>query len=238
MDAVVLAAGKGKRFVAEGQETPKPLVPLCGRPMIDRLVDILSNTVDGTIVVAVNKGSGEVERHMEELQQRYPRLKTLTVDSKNSFDTLAVASRVTTGKFIACTCDTVFSPQEFALYVKRYASMSPDELLMGVTGYVDDDRPLYIRIADTGEIVDFRYGGEPFSGDVTVSAGVYGLTGEAVSWTCAAGHEPATLNEFQRKLASGNRYKLFPFELGKVFDVDNGRVLAAAQEYLQNNGVR
>ena len=47
--AVVMAAGKGTRM---NSELPKVLVPVCGRPMIDYVLDALAAAgIDRTIVV-------------------------------------------------------------------------------------------------------------------------------------------------------------------------------------------
>lgn len=47
--AVVMAAGKGTRMKSE---LPKVLVPVCGRPMVDYVIDALETAgVDGTVVV-------------------------------------------------------------------------------------------------------------------------------------------------------------------------------------------
>ena len=41
MKYVILAAGLGSRFVAEGEMNPKPLVGILGQPMIGRLIKVL-----------------------------------------------------------------------------------------------------------------------------------------------------------------------------------------------------
>ncbi|MDE6682257.1 MAG: NTP transferase domain-containing protein, partial [Muribaculaceae bacterium] len=40
MNFGIIAAGEGSRLVEEGVAYPKPLVPLNGKPMIGRLIDI------------------------------------------------------------------------------------------------------------------------------------------------------------------------------------------------------
>lgn len=40
MNYGIIAAGQGSRLVQEGVGLPKPLVRMCGRPMIGRLIDI------------------------------------------------------------------------------------------------------------------------------------------------------------------------------------------------------
>lgn len=59
---VILAAGKGKRM---GAEVPKALVPICGRPMIDYLVDsVVASGVDSRPVVVIGHGAEEIRTHL------------------------------------------------------------------------------------------------------------------------------------------------------------------------------
>ena len=59
--AIVLAAGKGTRMKSE---LPKVLIPVCGRPMIDYLLDTLSATGIQRIVVVVGYRSDLVRAHL------------------------------------------------------------------------------------------------------------------------------------------------------------------------------
>ena len=36
----IIAAGEGSRLAKEGVEKSKPLLPICGKPMIGRLIDL------------------------------------------------------------------------------------------------------------------------------------------------------------------------------------------------------
>ena len=50
----IISAGEGSRLASEGFSQPKPLVPICGVPMIERLVRIMMNCGAGRIAVIVN----------------------------------------------------------------------------------------------------------------------------------------------------------------------------------------
>ena len=50
--AMVLAAGRGTRLLPLTRELPKPLIPVAGRPVIDRLLDALA--ASGVVRVVVN----------------------------------------------------------------------------------------------------------------------------------------------------------------------------------------
>src|ERR1700732_4060830 len=51
MDAVILAAGLGKRLRPHTLQTPKPLLPVQGRPILDWTLGALPPVVDRVLVV-------------------------------------------------------------------------------------------------------------------------------------------------------------------------------------------
>lgn len=52
MKAVILAAGKGRRMAPLTEDTPKPLLPVAGKPLIRHNIDVLEPLVEEIIVVA------------------------------------------------------------------------------------------------------------------------------------------------------------------------------------------
>ncbi len=51
MDAVILAAGLGTRLRPHTLQTPKPLLPVQGRPILDWALAALPSAVDRVVVV-------------------------------------------------------------------------------------------------------------------------------------------------------------------------------------------
>ena len=56
MQCVILAAGKGSRLRPLTDERPKPLVEVCGKPLLDHIVSALPSSVKELIIVTGYKG--------------------------------------------------------------------------------------------------------------------------------------------------------------------------------------
>ncbi|MEX0921602.1 MAG: nucleotidyltransferase family protein [Rhodovibrionaceae bacterium] len=62
--AMVLAAGHGKRMRPLTETTPKPLLEVAGRPMLDHILDHLTRAGVGKIVVNLHHLGEAIERHL------------------------------------------------------------------------------------------------------------------------------------------------------------------------------
>lgn len=62
--AMVLAAGRGLRMRPITERTPKPLVSVAGRPLIDWALDALEKAGIGRAVVNVHHLAGQIEAHV------------------------------------------------------------------------------------------------------------------------------------------------------------------------------
>ncbi len=62
--AMVLAAGKGRRLRPITNKTPKPMVPVNGRPLLDHALDRLQDAGIGEAVVNTHHLAEQIERHL------------------------------------------------------------------------------------------------------------------------------------------------------------------------------
>src|SRR5262249_46495547 len=63
MDAIILAAGLGTRLRPHTEKTPKPLLPVRGRPLLDWTLGALPAAVDRVLVV-VNYLAEQIETYL------------------------------------------------------------------------------------------------------------------------------------------------------------------------------
>lgn len=233
MQYVILAAGQGSRFVKEGLATPKPLVEIEGQPMIGRLIDELCRHNATRINIAANADMPALLEYLDSLkQQGYP-LDVRPIRSDNSYWSLTQGAEGLKGKFIGMTVDTIFSSSEFGRYVAEFDSLPDDSVLMGLTRFCDDESPLYADVAPNGEVVDYRYGGEPFASGLIVSAGLYALTDKAMQYVADNCRYPESLSDFQRILAAETPLHVRVFEFSKAMDVDNLHDRSVAESFIK-----
>ena len=233
MKYVILAAGLGSRFAKNGEKKPKPLVEIEGKPMIGRLIEILMKHGGEQINIVANSRMPELVEYLECLKASGLPLVVRPIISDNSYYSLSEAAAGVEGRFIAITVDTIFPDKEFAEYVRRSAELPDDEVLMGLTRFVDDESPLYARIGEDGNVIDYRYGGEPFAEGTIVSAGLYALNDKAMETVARREGYPESLSDFQRILASETDIKVVPFEFSKAMDVDCLHDQKVAEEFLK-----
>ncbi len=234
MHYAIIAAGEGSRLVGEGLSVPKPLVDLDGRPMIKRLIDIMIDCGGESLSVIVNEQMTEVREYLESLQLPVP-FQIVVKSTPSSMHSFYEVSRVfpeSAQKFVLTTVDTIFRPEDFRAYVEAFEAADGLDGLMGVTDYIEDEKPLYVDVnpADM-QILGFKDSDYP--GSKYISAGIYGLTPKGIDVLTRCLEEGVSrMRNYQRALISaGLRLEAFPF--GKVIDVDHLSDIQRAKELLR-----
>lgn len=239
----VLAAGEGSRLAEEGIVVPKPLVQLGGTPLLDRLLRLFAEYEPQEILVITNE---RVNEQLRLLPQAVPYRLVVknTPSSMHSFYELMPL--LGQGPFVLTTVDTVFRPEEFNAYVNAFLRALQDDEecsgLMGVTAFVDDEKPLWVSTDSTLRITGFHDSQEQFhasgaAGECRfVSGGIYGLTHRCFPTLqrCIEGGQ-SRMRNFQRAMvADGLRLSAFPFT--KVLDIDHASDITKAEEFLMCPG--
>ena len=240
MKFAIIAAGDGSRLAQEGVTEPKPLVKVRGERLIDRLIRIFMGNNATEIVVICNEQMSDVASHLKMIQDKGLNglpvplrfVVKSTPSSMHSFYELRNFLR--DDPFILTTVDTIFDESEFHDYVLSFQDKIAQgtAALMGVTDYIDDEKPLYVGVDNVMRING--YYDTPQADSRFISAGIYGLTAPSLNIleACIEKGE-SRMRNFQRALvAAGLRIEAYP--LTKVFDIDHIDDIRKADEGVNN----
>ena len=240
MKFAIIAAGDGSRLAQEGVTEPKPLVKVRGERLIDRLIRIFMGNNATEIVIICNEQMSDVASHLKMIQDKGLNglpvplrfVVKSTPSSMHSFYELRNFLR--DDPFILTTVDTIFDESEFHDYVLSFQDKIAQRMdaLMGVTDYIDDEKPLYVGVDNVMRING--YYDTPQADSHFISAGIYGLTAPSLNILedCIEKGE-SRMRNFQRALvAAGLRIEAYP--LTKVFDIDHIDDIRKADEGVNN----
>ena len=218
----IISAGEGSRLASEGFSQPKPLVPICGVPMVERLVRIMQSCGANNIAVIVNGENPETVTLLKGLPVDLVVKKTPTP----MHSMMELAPYLEGDRFCVTTVDTVFSQSRFRAMMDEF-SRSPLDGLMGVTSLIDDEKPLYVGVDSDMMITGFHDSQDDCA---YVSAGIYALRSDALDVLKGCLESGQTrMRYFQRQLLEAGM-RLKAFDMGQVVDVDHVSDVARAQE--------
>jgi len=220
LSGAVIAAGEGSRLKALG--VPKPLVEVGGVPLIAHVLGNFEAAGIASAAVIFNEAEKDCAAYVRE---RFGRLVSTvlvktTRSSLESFrEILAVAPP---GRLLVSTVDAYCPQREFVRFVRRAEELPARTTVLAVTGYVHDEKPLWVTTTRGGRVT--VVGGA--SGDA-VTAGVYVFPEEIRRFGIPA--SLGRLREFLAWLAKSGE-PIASVDIPKVVDVDRAEDLAAAEE--------
>lgn len=232
MNYAIIAAGEGSRLAQEGVAKPKPLVDICGEPMIGRLINLFCRCNAESISIIVNEQMTEVREYIESLSLDIP-LNLVVKTTPSSMHSFFELSRVIPkGRFCLTTVDTIFRKQDFRPYIEAMEADERYDGMMAVTDYIDDEKPLYVQTDDDLNITAFR--DERYDGAKYISGGIYALNEKAIDVLADCMERGvARMRNFQRALVdAGLRLKAYP--MGKILDVDHAGDIEKAENFINS----
>jgi NDP-sugar pyrophosphorylase family protein len=176
MKAMILAAGYGTRFRPVTYTLPKPLVPLCNRPLIDWAVESLLGTAVAEIVVNLHHLPEQLEQHLVET---FPNVSFhFSLEEKEILGTGGGVRRVREWlegdeDFFLLNGDTIQFPPYEALVDARRSTDAIAALTLRHPPAGDRFTPVFL---DNGSVTGFGSGGGEalmFSGSHFVSSRVF-----------------------------------------------------------------
>jgi len=234
MKYAIIAAGEGSRLAEEGIRVPKPLVKVAGEQLIDRLVRIFCDCGASEVCIICNQLTTLVSDYLAACQQQGQPVRYITKTTPSSMHSMFELVPLLDGDepFVLTTVDTIFREDEFRSYVEawqRAADNGEADGMMGVTDFIDDEKPLYVETDDMLNITAFL---DQQENPHYISGGIYGLTPRSLRTlrSCVERGE-SRMRNFQRALiADGLSLKAYPFS--KVLDIDHATDIQKAEEFL------
>lgn len=217
----IIAAGQGTRLRRDGWLLPKPLVPVGGKPLIEHVIRNYLAAGIQSLTIIFNEEDSSCESW---IRSQFPQLdlqilvKT-TASSLESFQ--EVSSRLRSGRAIISTVDAFCLQPDFLIFVQAIESFPPDALLLAVTPFVADERPLWVTMDENGKVTEL--GGD--SGNV-VTAGLY-----VVPESFRQGSMPKELNRLREFLAwlVNKGVPTYGIQIETVIDVDRDEDVKLAE---------
>jgi NDP-sugar pyrophosphorylase family protein len=238
MNYAIIAAGEGSRLAQEGVNEPKPLVKIQNEHLIDRLIRVFMDNDAERITIICNNLTTKVSQHLLKLEEdglngRPVPLNFIVKTTPSSMHSFFELSKLFDDKpFVMTTVDTIFKTEEFNEYISAFRECikSGYDGMMGVTDYIDDEKPLYVSTDSDMNVTGFFDDNE--NNSKYISGGIYGLDIKALDTLndCIARGE-SRMRNFQRGLIRDGR-KLKAFSFSKVMDIDHADDILKAEKFL------
>lgn len=224
VSGAVIAAGEGSRLKQLG--VAKPMIEVGGVPLI---AHVLGNFEAAGIASAAVIFNEEEQHCAAYVRERFGKLvsKIVVKTTRSSLDSFReILEAAPPGRLLVSTVDAYCPPKEFVRFVRRAEQLPPHSTVLGVTGYVHDEKPLWVTTTRGGRVT--AVGGA--SGDA-VTAGIY-VFPEKVR-KLGIPHSLGRLREFLAWLAKSDE-PIEAVDIPKVVDVDRVEDLAVAEEMAQS----
>ena len=164
----ILAAGAGSRLRDAGWTVPKPMVPVAGAPLIEGVIRNFTAAGIRSLAIILN----EQERDCADwVRARFPdlSLRFIVKTTGSSLESFREITRLLGPvRALISTVDAWCPERDFVAFVEGARRFPPDALVLGVTPFVADERPLWAGLDGAGRVT--RLGG---SAGELVTAGMY-----------------------------------------------------------------
>ena len=218
----ILAAGEGSRLRRDGWDTPKPLVPIAGAPLIEHAIGNLTRAGVRELAMIFN---GEQEACAKWVRERFAELgpTVLVQTTSSSLESFReVSRRLSPGPALVSTVDVFCAPADFVAFARAAERLPEGVTTLAVTRLVDDERPLWVEADENGRV---RSIGQ--SAGTAVTAGFY-LFSDRARRLAGPPRPLARLRHFLAWLLAEGE-PIHAIAVGEVVDVDRARDVEAAE---------
>jgi len=217
----IIAAGHGTRLKADGHKASKPMALVGGRPLIAHALDRFRAVGVRRLTVIINEASDDCRQWLMNHGDGFD-LELIVRTTPSSYASFAmVAARLAGSPALITTVDSILPIGDFRHFVTAAAGFPSDAVVLGLTGPVDDDNPLWATLDGP----DDRIVGLGGASGSHVTAGLYRLPADGIAKP-AAGF--ARLRDYLKWLVDEGR-PVYGVVLPLVFDIDHARDVEAAE---------
>jgi NDP-sugar pyrophosphorylase family protein len=230
MKAGIIAAGTGERLARGGISIAKPLVPIGGEPMIARVIRAAAFLNVTSIACIVNDLDPSIAQYLRSTPWPAP-LELIVKTTPSSMESLfCLAPLLGDEPFLLLTVDAVFGFYDLGRFLARAQRLDAAQGVLALTDFVDDEKPLWVRVNPQGRITGLGGSAKPSR---YVTAGFYYFRPEIFHMRDAArGMALKALREFLCLLTE-NEYLLYGVPVPKTVDVDYPEDIEKAEAYLR-----
>ena len=217
----ILAAGEGSRLRGDGWSMAKPLVPVEGVPLIERVLSNFLAAGIETVAVIFNETETDCAAFVRS-KFREADIRVLVKTTASSYESFReIAAMLPPGRALVSTVDAFCRRADFLDFVRRAEAAPADQTVLAVTPFVADEKPLWARVEASGRVS--ALGG--VSGNA-VTAGLYVFPERVRALAPPAGI--GRLREFLSWLVDREE-PVAGISMEKVVDVDRGEDVALAE---------
>ncbi|MBC6611922.1 NTP transferase domain-containing protein [Hymenobacter sp. BT507] len=170
MKIIVPMAGMGKRMRPHTLTVPKPLIPIAGKPIVQRLVEdiaqVCNEPVDEVAFIIGRAFGKEVESNLQKIAESVGAKASIVYQDEalGTAHAILCAKESLTGPLVVAFADTLFKA-DFKLDSSAAGTIWVQK--------VDDPKPFgVVKLDDSGEITDFVEKPEEFVSDLAI-IGIY-----------------------------------------------------------------
>ena len=213
---------RGRGLAAEGARRAEAAREGRGRPLIEHVLGNFEAAGIASAAVIFNEAEKDCEAFVRE---RFGTLvsKIVVKTTRSSLESFReILDAAPPGRLLVSTVDAFCPRTEFVRFVRRAEALSSHSTVLAVTGYVHDEKPLWVTTTRKGRVT--VVGGA--SGDA-VTAGIYVFPEKVrqIGIPSSLGR----LRDFLAWLAKSGE-PIEAVDIPKVVDVDRAEDVAAAEE--------
>jgi len=229
--AGIFAAGEGSRLAAAYPGGIKPMVPVAGAPLIEWTVRLMSAAGVENVTVLLNSRGKAAREH---LKKTFPDIRFVfivknTASSYESFRLVSQTLAEESEKFLLSAVDSLYDPADLRSLLD-YARSSDFDAALGITDTVEDEKPLWADVDETGRITAL---GDKAVKKIYATGGLYCMT----SRLAREMPEPArytALRQYLGELVSGGK-KIASALIPQSVDVDDPADIRLAEEFIKKH---